>query len=594
MNATLVATVAGAPVPVDEVDAAEARLRNGPRADALPASGTSEGRQLRRWLTQLIVTERVVAAEAAARGLTATGAPTEAELLPDVTARLEIGSVAAAALADSRARALFADVTADVRVSDDEVADFHARNPLRFAPPRPGTPRLARPVAQRSAAGTGAARDHRASAGRRAAARLPGVAGRAPGSAGRTGPRLRASRRPAPTRQHPPALMLTLCLDIGGTKIAAGLADPEGALVHTATRPTPADRGAEQVWAAVDAMIADALGAADGPVAAVGIASSGPVHLPDGTVSPINIPAWRGFPLRDRVAAALPGVPVRLGGDGVCMALGEHWRGAGRGARFLLGMVVSTGVGGGLVLDGVPYPGRTGNAGHVGHVVVEQHGELCTCGGRGCVETVASGPWMTRWARANGWSALPSAGAKELADAAATGDPVALQAFRRGAGALAAMIASVAAVCDLDLVVIGGGVAKSGALLLDPLRESLAEYARLDFLAGLRVVPAELGGEAGLVGAAAARPTRVLRESRGAQYGTVRSRRHCPGGGSRCIRAISQLRQRPFWLLDAGRPARRPGPLAVDSTLWPSSAMSGPRIAAIPSTCAISPGTSLI
>ncbi|MGO9157409.1 ROK family protein [Mycobacterium sp.] len=299
--------------------------------------------------------------------------------------------------------------------------------------------------------------------------------------------------------------MLTLCLDIGGTKIAAGLADPDGTLVYTATRPTPASSDAEQVWAAVGAMIADALRAAGGAVAAVGIAASGPVHLPDGTVGPINIPAWRGFPLRDRVAAVIPGVPgvpVRLGGDGVCMALGEHWRGAGRDARFLLGMVVSTGVGGGLVLDGVPYTGRTGNAGHVGHVVVEQHGEVCTCGGRGCVETVASGPWMARWARANGWSALPGAGAKELADAAALGDPVAMQAFRRGAGALAAMIASVAAVCDLDLVVIGGGVAKSGPLLFDPLRAALADYARLDFLAGLRVVPAELGGDAGLVGAA--------------------------------------------------------------------------------------------
>lgn len=133
MSVHLIATVAGTPVAVGELDAAEARLRNGPHAAALPASGTSEGRQLRRWLTQLLVTERVVAAESAARGLTACDAPTEAVLLPDVTARLEIGSVAAAALADPRARALFAAVTAAVRVSDDEVADYHARNPLRFA-----------------------------------------------------------------------------------------------------------------------------------------------------------------------------------------------------------------------------------------------------------------------------------------------------------------------------------------------------------------------------------------------------------------------------------------------------------------------------
>lgn len=194
--------------------------------------------------------------------------------------------------------------------------------------------------------------------------------------------------------------MLTLCLDIGGTKIAAGLADPAGTLVHTAQRPTPAYGGAEQVWAAVAEMIADALGVAGGAVGGVGIASAGPIDLHSGRVSPINIGSWGGFPLRDRVAAAVPGVPVRLGGDGVCMALGEHWLGAGRGARFLLGLVVSTGVGGGLVLDGAPCLGRTGNAGHVGHVVVDPDGSPCPCGGRGCVETIASGPSLARWARA--------------------------------------------------------------------------------------------------------------------------------------------------------------------------------------------------
>ncbi|WP_369811363.1 ROK family protein [Mycobacterium tuberculosis] len=216
--------------------------------------------------------------------------------------------------------------------------------------------------------------------------------------------------------------MLTLCLDIGGTKIAAGLADPAGTLVHTAQRPTPAYGGAEQVWAAVAEMIADALGVAGGAVGGVGIASAGPIDLHSGRVSPINIGSWGGFPLRDRVAAAVPGVPVRLGGDGVCMALGEHWLGAGRGARFLLGLVVSTGVGGGLVLDGAPCLGRTGNAGHVGHVVVDPDGSPCPCGGRGCVETIASGPSLARWARANGWSAPPGAGAKELAEAAGAGE----------------------------------------------------------------------------------------------------------------------------------------------------------------------------
>ncbi|UQX12886.1 DUF7158 domain-containing protein [Candidatus Mycobacterium methanotrophicum] len=130
------ATVGGVPVPVDEVDAREARLRSahqGPLATALPATGSSEGRQLRRWLTQLIVTERVIAAQAAALGVTAHGAPGEAQLLPDTTARLEIGSIAAAVLSDPRARALFAHITAAVDVSDDDVAGYHRRNPLRFA-----------------------------------------------------------------------------------------------------------------------------------------------------------------------------------------------------------------------------------------------------------------------------------------------------------------------------------------------------------------------------------------------------------------------------------------------------------------------------
>ena len=203
--------------------------------------------------------------------------------------------------------------------------------------------------------------------------------------------------------------MLTLCLDIGGTKIAAGLADADGALVYTDVRPTPPGASAEQVWDVVAALIADVLGRPGGAVGAVGIATAGPIDLHSGTVSPINIAGWHGFPLRERVAAAVPDVPVRLGGDGVCMALGEHWRGAGRGARFMLGMVVSTGVGGGLVLDGVPYAGRTGNAGHVGHVVVEHDGERCTL-------------WRPRLCRdGRGWAVAGALGAGQRLVCAARG-----------------------------------------------------------------------------------------------------------------------------------------------------------------------------
>jgi glucokinase len=287
-----------------------------------------------------------------------------------------------------------------------------------------------------------------------------------------------------------------LALDIGGTKIAAAVVADDGAVLHRFQQPTPQD-SAEAAWQVTAALIGQATAAA--PVHAVGIASAGPVQLGAGTISPVNIAVWQDFPIAARVAE-LTGLPVRLGGDGLCMALGEHWRGAGRGAQFLLGMVVSTGIGGGLVLDGAPYDGRTGNAGHVGHMVADVDGEPCVCGGRGCVETIASGPRMTRWAQQQGWV---GADAKELAESAATGDAVAMAAFRRGTTALAAVIASAAAVCDLDLVVIGGGVAKAGAVLFDPLREGLTRYAGLEFIRDLRVVPAELGGDAGLVGAAA-------------------------------------------------------------------------------------------
>jgi [acyl-carrier-protein] S-malonyltransferase len=139
MSEHVAATVGGRLVLVSDVDLRETRLRATALASALPRAGTSEGRQLRRWLTQLLVTERVVAVEAAARGLTTDGAPAENELLPDVAARLEIGSVAASALEDPMGRALYAHVTADVQINDADVADYHARNPFRFAEPTTAT-----------------------------------------------------------------------------------------------------------------------------------------------------------------------------------------------------------------------------------------------------------------------------------------------------------------------------------------------------------------------------------------------------------------------------------------------------------------------
>jgi glucokinase len=290
-----------------------------------------------------------------------------------------------------------------------------------------------------------------------------------------------------------------LAVDIGGTKIATALVDDHRVLRAVRT-PTP--RGpAEEVWTALAGAIHAVL--AGDRVPAVGIGCAGPVHIEAGAVSPVNITAWREFPLRDRVAAAVPGVPVTVAADGLCMAVGEHRAGAGRGARNMLGMVVSTGVGGGLVLAGQPYGGSTGNAGYVGHQATEPAELPCLCGGYGCTETVACGPAIARWAAENGWRPGEQADARILAADARAGNPVARKAFERSGQAVARAITGATALCDLDRVVIGGGVASAGPLLFDPIRATLAEHRGLPDVTGLEVRPAALGGDAGLVGAAA-------------------------------------------------------------------------------------------
>ncbi|MFE0462400.1 ROK family protein [Kitasatospora sp. NPDC058965] len=301
---------------------------------------------------------------------------------------------------------------------------------------------------------------------------------------------------------------LVAALDIGGTKIAGALADPTGTITARAQRPTPAAESGESVLAAVGEVLAE-LAAAPGweRVRSVGIASAGPVDAVAGSVSPVNIPGWRDFPLVARVRQhpAVRGLPVTLLGDGVAMTAAEHWRGAARGFDSALGMVVSTGVGGGLVLGGEVHLGTTGNAGHIGHISVDMDGDPCPCGSRGCVELTASGTAIARRARAAGWRPTgDDASAAAVARAARAGDPVALSVFERAARALAAGIAATATLVEIDVVVIGGGVARSGELLLGLVRAALGEYATLPFARGIEVRPAELGDDAGLVGAAAA------------------------------------------------------------------------------------------
>ncbi|MEU3745973.1 MULTISPECIES: ROK family protein [Streptomyces] len=298
-----------------------------------------------------------------------------------------------------------------------------------------------------------------------------------------------------------------VALDIGGTKIAGALVDDEGRVLARARRPTPAREDGETVMKAVEAVL-DEL--ATSPLweaaEAVGIGSAGPVDASRGTVSPVNVPGWRDFPLVERVGRATGGRPVTLVGDGVAMTAAEHWLGAARGHDNALCLVVSTGVGGGLVLGGRLHPGPTGNAGHLGHISVDLDGDPCACGGRGCVERLAAGPHIARRAVENGWRPGPGgdASAAAVAAAARAGDPVAVASFERAAQALAAGIAATATLVEVDIAVVGGGVAGAGEILFGPLRRSLRNYATLSFVRNLTVVPAATGTDAGLLGAAAA------------------------------------------------------------------------------------------
>ncbi|MFF4054672.1 ROK family protein [Streptomyces sp. NPDC001668] len=300
---------------------------------------------------------------------------------------------------------------------------------------------------------------------------------------------------------------LVAALDIGGTKIAGALVDGHGRILLRAQRATPAQEDGESVMRAVEETLGELT---DSPLwgraGALGIGSAGPVDASTGTVSPVNVPGWRDFPLVRRVQEAVGGLPVELIGDGVAITAAEHWQGAARGHENALCMVVSTGVGGGLVLNGQLHAGPTGNAGHIGHISVELDGDPCPCGARGCVERIASGPNIARRALDNGWRPGPDGdtSAAAVADAARRGDPVAVASFARAAQALAAGIAATATLVEIDIAVIGGGVGKAGDVLFEPLRKALGDYATLSFVQRLTIVPAQMGTDAGLVGAAAA------------------------------------------------------------------------------------------
>ena len=281
---------------------------------------------------------------------------------------------------------------------------------------------------------------------------------------------------------------LALALDIGGTKMAAGLISRSGDLVDRELVRVNHSASADELFAdlagIVERLSARARDKHGAEILVVGVGSAGPVARNVETVSPLNIPRWRDFPLRARLAD-LTGLPVYGDGDAKALALAEGWLGAARGVDDFMAMVVSTGVGGGIVLNGQLLEGSTGNAGHVGHVIVEPNGRRCACGGRGCLEAEASGPAIE----------------------AITGRPPDQPTYEimvRTGRLVGRAAASVCNLLDLKLVVVSGGVAVGfGATFFNSAQRTMDELCSLDFTKRARIVPGRLGEDGPLVGAAA-------------------------------------------------------------------------------------------
>jgi len=280
---------------------------------------------------------------------------------------------------------------------------------------------------------------------------------------------------------------LCLAVDIGGTKLAAGLVGRSGRLTESAHVPTDAHTlaDAEELWDRLAALVGRV--AALAPPASLsvcGVGCGGPMAPGGSTVSPLNIGLWRDFPLRDRLAEATS-LPTAVDNDAKALALGEHWQGAGRGHDDFVAIVVSTGIGGGIVLDGRLLDGRLGNAGHIGHVVVEPDGRRCPCGGVGCLEAEASG------------SAIAAITGGEPKDAS---PPV----IERTGTLVGRAVASVANLLDLPLAVVAGSVALGyGDPFFAAAQAEIERRCRIEFARATTIVPGGLGAAGPLVGAGA-------------------------------------------------------------------------------------------
>jgi glucokinase len=300
-------------------------------------------------------------------------------------------------------------------------------------------------------------------------------------------------------------------IDLGGTQLRVAVADDRGRLETVVRRPTEAARGRQHVIDRIVTAVADALKEDSTPVRrvrALGIGLPGPVDPGAGLViSPVNLPGFRNV-LLNRILTRATGIPSFLHHDAHLAALGEHRRGAARGASEVIYVTVSTGIGAGLVLGGELYAGAHGIAGEVGHIVVQPGGPLCICGNRGCLEAIASGTGIARAAResAPGTPGSPLHGlehphAEDVARAARAGDELATAILETAGTYLGLAIGTLINLFNPQLIVLGGSVLKSGAPLLQPMRRSMNASSWKASRRGLRIVRPALGDDAGLIGA---------------------------------------------------------------------------------------------
>lgn len=296
-------------------------------------------------------------------------------------------------------------------------------------------------------------------------------------------------------------------VDLGGTKIRLGLVSPDDQIIAYRQMPTDAHEGPQAVIQRIVGATAELQGRAPGgaQIAALGMCSPGPVDHERGVlIDPPNLQGLHHAPLGPMLSEQL-GIPVVLEHDAKAAGLGDYYFGAGRGAASMVYVVVGTGVGAALIIDGQLYRGAHNSAGEIGHTTIDRNGELCSCGGHGCVETYTSGPWLARrYARARAKAGLPEivAGGGDVARLAAEGDPLARGVLDGAGDALGAAVATMAMMIDVDLFVIGGSVAKAGDLLLEPARRAVPKYSFASVSARVRILPTALHDDGPILGCA--------------------------------------------------------------------------------------------